>query len=115
VDKPAPVARVHPSTAAVLLPAPEREAPTGAIRVEFARSGRTARTDGGMLLLDLAESHDVDIGYACRAGTCGECKVRLLGGRVEMACEEGLTPDDKTAGYVLTCVGRPVGDCTLEA
>ena len=43
-------------------------------------------------LSDLAESHDVDIGYACRAGTCGECKVRLLGGRVEMACEEGLTP-----------------------
>jgi hypothetical protein len=34
---------------------------------------------------------------------------------VDMESEEGLQPDEKAAGYILTCVGRPAGDCTLDA
>lgn len=90
-------------------------APAGAITLEFARSGKRATTDGRAYLLDVAEAQDVDIGYACRAGSCGECKVRLLSGRVTMECEDGLSAADREAGYVLTCVGRAQGDVRLDA
>jgi glycine betaine catabolism B len=92
-----------------------QERASGSITVEFARSGKKAMTDGAMPLLDLAEEHDLDIGYGCRAGSCGDCKVRVLSGRVEMESEEGLHPDEKAAGYVLTCVGRPVTHCVVDA
>jgi hypothetical protein len=52
---------------------------------------------------------------ACRQGQCGTCKTRLLDGRVEMACESGLDPESKARGYVLTCVGRAVGNVRLDA
>jgi ferredoxin len=102
------VTPVHPSSATVLLAEEEEERASGSITVEFARSAKKAMTDGAIPLLDLAEHHDLDIGYGCRAGSCGDCKVRVLSGRVEMESEEGLHPDEKAAGYVLTCVGRPV-------
>jgi ferredoxin len=107
---------VLPGLAATVIPPTiEPEVPTGTITVEFARSNTKTLTDGRMSLLDVAEHADVDLEYGCRMGSCGDCKVRLLGGKVVMETEEGLQPDDKAAGYVLTCVGRPVGSCTLEA
>ena len=113
--KAAPATPVHPSSATVLLAEEEEERAYGSITVEFARSAKKAMTDGTLSLLDLAEDHDLDIGYGCRAGSCGDCKVRVLSGRVEMESEEGLHPDEKAAGYVLTCVGRPVTDCVVDA
>jgi ferredoxin-NADP reductase/anaerobic selenocysteine-containing dehydrogenase len=114
-DKSAP-AMVLPGLAATVIPPTiEPEVPTGTITVEFARSRKKTLTDGRMSLLDVAEHADVDLEYGCRMGSCGDCKVRLLAGNVVMETEEGLQPDDKAAGYVLTCVGRPVGSCTLEA
>jgi len=80
-----------------------------------ARSAKQATTDGARTLLDLAEAHDLDIGYGCRAGSCGDCKVRVISGRVEMDSEDGLRPDEKAGGYVLTCVGRPATDCVVDA
>jgi ferredoxin-NADP reductase len=114
-EKPAPAVRAHPASRSLVVPVPAAPAATGGIVVEFARSGKRAATDGRMPLLDLAESQDVDVGYSCRAGTCGECKVRVLRGRVEMEVEDGLGADDRAAGYALTCVGRPAGDCVLDA
>jgi len=113
--KAAPATLVHPSSATVLLAEEEEERASGSITVEFARSAKKAMTDGALPLLDLAEHHDLDIGYGCRAGSCGDCKVRVLSGRVEMESEEGLHPDEKAAGYVLACVGRPVTDCVVDA
>jgi ferredoxin-NADP reductase len=114
-DKSAPAMVLPGLGATVIPPTIEPEVPTGTITVEFARSNTKTLTDGRMSLLDVAEHADVDLEYGCRMGSCGDCKVRLLAGKVVMETEEGLQPGDKAAGYVLTCVGRPVGDCTLEA
>jgi ferredoxin-NADP reductase len=114
-DKLAPAVVLPGVKATIVPPVLEPEVPTGSITVEFARSGKKAMTDGRMSLLDLAEHTDVDLEYGCRIGSCGDCKLRLLAGRVDMESEEGLQPDEKAAGYILTCVGRPVGDCTLDA
>ena len=114
-DKPAPAMLLPGLAATVIPPVIEPEVPTGTITVEFARASKQALTDGRMSLLDVAEHADVDLEYGCRMGSCGDCKVRLLAGNVIMETEEGLQPDDKAAGYILACVGRPVGNCTLEA
>jgi ferredoxin-NADP reductase/anaerobic selenocysteine-containing dehydrogenase len=88
---------------------------TGGFRVAFTASGKEVVTEGKIFLLDLAESQDIDIDYTCRSGSCGDCKARLVDGDVKMACEDGLTAEEKDAGYILTCVARPSSDCTLEA
>jgi ferredoxin-NADP reductase/anaerobic selenocysteine-containing dehydrogenase len=87
----------------------------GAISIEFAKSGKTARTTGKLPLLDVAEATDVDVGYSCRAGSCGECKVKLLKGEVTMSSEDGLEPGDKEKGCILSCVALPKTDCVIDA
>ncbi|HEY8075683.1 MAG TPA: FAD-binding oxidoreductase [Labilithrix sp.] len=116
-EKPAPVPRGPASSRApsVVPSAPEAKPAEGALAVEFAKSGKSTRTDGKLPLLDLAEANDVDVGYGCRAGSCGDCKVKLLRGEVSMSVEDGLDAADRANGYVLTCVAVPKTSCVLDA
>ena len=57
----------------------------------------------------------VDIPAGCRQGQCGKCKRPLLDGRVEMTCENGLDPESKARGYVLTCAGGAAANVRLDA
>ena len=83
--------------------------------VEFARSGKTYAVRSGQTLLQVAEEHGVGIPSSCRQGQCGTCKTKLLGGRVRMDAEEGLDPDSRAQGFVLTCVGHADGAVKLDA
>jgi len=83
--------------------------------VTFSRSEKTVESDANLPLLDLAEEQDIDLDYSCRSGSCGDCKVKLIKGEVEMESEEGLDTEEKSAGYILTCVGTPRSNCILDA
>jgi ferredoxin-NADP reductase len=83
--------------------------------VEFARSGRTCAIRTGQTLLEAAEEQGVGIPSACRQGQCGTCKTKLLTGKVRMDAEEGLDPDSRAQGFVLTCVGHADGAVKLDA
>jgi len=83
--------------------------------VEFARSGKTTSASEGESLLTTAAAMGVDIPSACRQGQCGTCKTRLLHGQVKMTCENGLDPESRAKGYVLTCVGYAAGNVRLDA
>ena len=85
------------------------------VLVEFARSGKTYALRSGQTLLEAAEEHGVAIPSSCRQGKCGSCKTKLLGGNVRMEAEEGLDPDSRAAGFVLTCVGHADGAVKLDA
>src|SRR5262249_35699601 len=61
------------------------EESAGAFAVEFTRAGKVARADSKLTLLDLAEQTDVDVEYGCRSGNCGDCKLRLVRGQVDMS------------------------------
>jgi ferredoxin-NADP reductase len=98
----------HPKSAA----APAAE---GGVAIEFVRSGKSCSLRSGQTLLEAAEEHGVGIPSSCRQGLCGTCKTRLLGGNVSMDAEEGLDPDSRALGYVLTCVGRTDGPVRLDA
>jgi ferredoxin-NADP reductase len=101
--------------AALPPPAPLSTSTLAAFSVEFARSGKAITAAENESLLAVATAAGVDIPSACRQGQCGTCKTRLLDGRVEMTCESGLDPESKARGYVLTCVGRAVGNVRLDA
>src|SRR5579863_213582 len=83
--------------------------------VEFGRSGKTCTVRGGQTLLEAAEEHGVGIPSSCRQGQCGTCKTRLLAGNVRMDTEEGLDPDWRAQGFVLTCVGHADAPVKLDA
>jgi ferredoxin-NADP reductase len=89
-------------------------AETGAL-IEFVRSGQTYAVRSGQTLLEAAEEHEVGIPSSCRQGQCGTCKTKLLAGNVQMDAEEGLDPESRAQGFVLTCVGHADGDVRLDA
>ena len=86
-----------------------------AFTVEFAKSGKTCTVLEGQTLLETAAEAGVQIPSACRQGQCGTCKTRLLKGQVRMTAENGLDPESKSLGFVLTCVGHAEGSVSLDA
>jgi ferredoxin-NADP reductase len=83
--------------------------------VVFIQSQKVCQVSAGSTLLEVAEKNGVQIPYGCRQGVCGTCATRVLSGTVPMDVEFGLTAEQKIAGYVLACVGRPEGTVVLSA
>ncbi|MGI9553515.1 MAG: FAD-binding oxidoreductase, partial [Thermodesulfobacteriota bacterium] len=83
--------------------------------VKFLISDKTAKIHENQSILDLADDLGVEIDNACRSGTCGSCKVKLLSGSVTMACEDALTEGEKNQGIVLGCQAKTTGDVEVDA
>jgi ferredoxin-NADP reductase len=94
---------------------PESAGVETGVTVEFTRSGKTCTVRRGQTLLEAAEEHGVGIPSFCRQGQCGTCKTKLLSGNVRMDAEEGLDPESRAQGFVLTCVGHAEGPVKLDA
>ncbi|WP_225007012.1 2Fe-2S iron-sulfur cluster-binding protein [Novosphingobium percolationis] len=80
--------------------------PSGvAVPVLFDASMKEARwTPGDGSLLELAEARGLDLAFGCRSGSCGSCKVRLVGGTVAYP----KTPSAAIGeGEVLLCCAAP--------
>jgi ferredoxin len=72
------------------------------------------RVRPGETILDAALAAGLPMPFSCTMGGCGACKVRRRGGIVAMDEPSCLTPAERAAGHVLTCVGRPVGTVSIE-
>jgi len=83
--------------------------------VDFVRSGFSCELMPHMTVLELAESRGVSIPYSCRQGQCGTCATKLLNGTVTMQSEDGLSVEQKQAGFVLPCVSRANGSISVDA
>ena len=59
--------------------------------ITFARSNKSTGVTADQTVLEAAEALGVAINYDCRAGICGQCKVKRLAGRVVMEAEDALT------------------------
>jgi len=71
--------------------------------VTFASVGKTAPLPPDEPILNVADSIGVEIDNACRSGTCGSCKVKLVSGNVTMEWEDALTEKEKAQGVILAC------------
>lgn len=83
--------------------------------IVFQRSGKTAEATGEQTLLEAAEDAGVSIPYECRSGICGQCKTRLVSGRVTMDVQDALTAGDRAKGFVLACQAHALQDLAVEA
>ena len=52
--------------------------------------------------------------YSCAMGNCGECRVKLTHGDVQLDEPSSLTPEERAQGYILTCVARPLSPTRIE-
>lgn len=83
--------------------------------VTFQPSGRQLTVEVGTSLLDASSQAGVSIEAPCGGeGSCGDCKVRLLTGKVEQVTRECLAPEDAAQGWVLACSSRVIDDVVLD-
>ena len=90
--------------------------PNGAApSVHFERSGKSTEVAAELTVLEAAEECGVAIPFECRSGICGQCKTRLISGRVVMEVEDALTGADRAKGLVLACQARAAQDLVVDA
>jgi ferredoxin len=87
----------------------------GEYAVTFRRAGKTADGVVGLTVLEAAEDADIAIPFECRSGICGQCKCKLVSGRVVMEVQDALTAADRAKGLILACQARPVQNCEVDA
>jgi ferredoxin-NADP reductase/DMSO/TMAO reductase YedYZ heme-binding membrane subunit len=122
-----PDAEIHQeafiSTPAVAEPAPGTTAdaaadeplPDGAVpNVSFERSGKSGELDD-LTVLEAAEECGVAIPFECRSGICGQCKTRLVTGKVKMEVQDALSAADRSKGLILACQARAARDIVVDA
>ncbi len=79
--------------------------------VSVTLDGRTRRVPFSQgNILDSARASGLPAPFACKAGVCATCRAKVTKGKVEMAARYGLTDEEVSAGYVLTCQSVPLGD-----
>ena len=93
---------------------PVEAVPDGDVSCNFQRSGRTAEARG-LTVLETAEEAGVAIPFECRSGVCGQCKTKLISGRVVMESQDALTAADRKKGLILACQARAVQNVVVDA
>jgi glycine betaine catabolism B len=83
--------------------------------VRFERSGKVTEVPHELTLLEAAEECGVSIPFECRSGICGQCKTRLISGKVVMEVQDALTGTDRARGLVLACQARAAQDLVVDA
>ena len=58
-------------------------------------------------ILDSARKAGMPAPYACKAGVCATCRARLVRGQVQMNANYGLSKEEVSDGYILTCQAVP--------
>jgi ferredoxin-NADP reductase/Fe-S-cluster-containing hydrogenase component 2 len=81
----------------------------------FLTSQVTLPVPEGATILEVADEANIRIDSACRSGTCGTCRVKLLSGKVRMPVEDALTDNEKAGGDILACQAEVEGTVEIEA
>jgi ferredoxin-NADP reductase/DMSO/TMAO reductase YedYZ heme-binding membrane subunit len=82
--------------------------------IKFERAGKTAEQTE-LTVLEAAEGCGVAIPFECRSGICGQCKTRLVSGKVAMEVQDALTPAERAKGLILACQARATRDIVVDA
>lgn len=86
--------------------------------VEYTKEGETVEVPANQTLLEAGEDQGWDMPYACRQGQCLSCGGHVTDGPAEDFVvhdnQEMLEGSELDDGYVLTCVGYPKSDLTVE-
>ena len=61
----------------------------------------------GKSLLDMLESNGIAVRSLCRAGICGNCRIKVSDGEYTLEPDFCLSDQDKDEGYALACCTFP--------
>lgn len=75
-------------------------------------SGQSVECVNGDTVLGALERAGYALQNNCRAGACGECKVKVLSGNFDqgMVLDMALSQDERKAGYGLMCMAKPLSE-----
>ena len=66
-------------------------------------------------IFENAKKSSLLIEHSCLSGRCSSCKAKLIAGSTKAEkAELGLTEAEKTEGYILTCVHKPISDIEID-
>jgi CDP-4-dehydro-6-deoxyglucose reductase len=86
-------------------------------RIIMQPSGKSVDCAYGDTVLMALEKAGYALPNNCRAGACGECKVKVLSGQFDqgMVLDMALAPEERAQGYGLMCMAKPLSDeLTIE-
>ncbi|WP_313023940.1 2Fe-2S iron-sulfur cluster-binding protein [Pseudomonas lopnurensis] len=85
------------------------------VRLCLTDSGEIIETGSGKSLLEILEASGVPVRSQCRAGICGNCRIRISGGEYRLESDFCLSEQDKRIGYALACCTFPLsGNISLD-
>ncbi|HEX7380729.1 MAG TPA: 2Fe-2S iron-sulfur cluster-binding protein [Nevskiaceae bacterium] len=75
-------------------------------------SGKEVEVKGSDTVLMALEKAGYALPNNCRAGACGECKVKVLSGQYDqgMVLDMALSPAERREGFGLMCMAKPISD-----
>jgi len=81
-------------------------------RIRLHPSGRVVEGLAGDTVLMSLEKAGYALPNNCRAGACGECKVKVLEGRFDQGTvlDMALSEAERAQGFGLMCMAKPLGD-----
>ena len=75
--------------------------------IRFELSNQAIDIDASTTILEAAEQVGIALPWECRAGICGQCKVRCTSGRVQMDSRDAITKAEEANGFILACQSHP--------
>ena len=81
-------------------------------RIRLHPSGREVECREGETVLSALEQAGYALPNNCRAGACGECKVKVLSGQFDqgMVLDMALSQAERKDGYGLMCMAKPISE-----
>lgn len=81
-------------------------------RIVIEPSGKTLECEGNDTVLMALEKGGYALPNNCRAGACGECKVKVLSGEYDqgMVLDMALSEEERKQGCGLMCMAKPLSD-----
>ncbi len=81
-------------------------------RVKLHPSGHEIVCQAGDTVLESVEKAGYALPNNCRAGACGECKVKVLEGQFDqgIVLDMALSPEERAQGFGLMCMAKPLSE-----
>ena len=81
-------------------------------RIIMQPSGKSVDCAYGDTVLMALEKAGYALPNNCRAGACGECKVKVTTGQFDqgMVLDMALSQDERKQGFGLMCMAKPISD-----
>ena len=86
-------------------------------RIVMHPSGKSVECVSGDTVLMALEKAGYALPNNCRAGACGECKIKVTSGQFDqgMVLDMALSQEERRQGYGLMCMAKPISDeLTIE-